>query len=64
MDNSPKTLYNQKKLVTVNTKEIACPPLGQPARYEHPRMYLLIQSKQVTCPYCETTYVYKEPPHE
>ena len=64
MDNTPRTPYTDQKVKTVQTLELSCPSMDQNVLFEHPRVFLKMKNNRVTCPYCETTYVFGEPDHE
>ena len=64
MDNTHANTYTDPKVKTVQTQELSCPSIDEPVLFDHPRVYLKMKNNRVTCPYCETTYVFGEPNHE
>ncbi|MFZ5483310.1 MAG: zinc-finger domain-containing protein [Pseudomonadota bacterium] len=49
----------EQRIVEVGAADLPlyCPPRGQEAAFNHPRVFLPVEAKgEVRCPYCSTVY--------
>lgn len=48
---------NDNKIIFVNTTKVKC--CGSAYPFDHPHIYLALVKGKIICPYCSTTYIYK-----